>query len=135
MENTVNVSAHAAALWVGLLLLQLLILSVLVVRQRTKYDVMLGDGGVPELARASRAFGNAAEYVPAGMLAITVLAMVQAPVVIVHITGGLLFVGRNFHAIGLSLSGGRSMGRTAGAVMTWLAFLFAGVALLLYAVI
>ena len=116
-------------------MLQLLVLSVLVVRQRTKYDVMLGDGGVPELARASRAFGNAAEYVPAGMLAIAVLAMVQAPVVIVHITGGLLFVGRIFHAIGLSLSGGRSMGRTAGVVMTWLAFLFAGVALLLYAVI
>ena len=61
-KHSQHLSAHAAALWVGLLLLQLLVLSVLVVRQRTKYDVMLGDGrraGAGE--EISRAFGNAAD--------------------------------------------------------------------------
>ena len=66
-------SAHAAALWVGLHVLLLLILSVMVVRLRQKHRVSLGDDGIPELARAIRAFGNATEYVPAGLIALAVL--------------------------------------------------------------
>jgi uncharacterized membrane protein YecN with MAPEG domain len=130
----VTASAHAAALWAGLLILLLLVMSLLVVRQRTKHQVMLGDDGIPELARASRAFGNAAEYAPAGMAALAVLALVQAQPLVVHIIGGMLFIGRVAHAIGLSLTGGPSIGRVAGMVATWLAFIFAGVALLFYAI-
>jgi uncharacterized membrane protein YecN with MAPEG domain len=130
----VTASAHAAALWVALLILLMLVLSLLVVRQRSKHKVMLGDDGVPELARASRAFGNAAEYAPAGMAALAVLALVQAPPLVLHITGGVLFLGRVAHAIGLSLTGGPSIGRILGMVATWLAFIFAGVALLFYAI-
>ncbi len=94
----VTASAHAAALWVALLILLMLVLSLLVVRQRSKHKVMLGDDGVPELARAARAFGNAAEYAPAGMAALAVLALVQAPPLVLHITGGVLFAGRVAHA-------------------------------------
>jgi hypothetical protein len=130
----VTASAHAAALWVALLILLMLVLSLLVVRQRSKHKVMLGDDGVPELARASRAFGNAAEYAPAGVAALAVLALVQAPPLVLHITGGVLFAGRVAHAIGLSLTGGPSIGRIVGMVATWLAFIFAGVALLFYAI-
>jgi hypothetical protein len=130
----VTASAHAAALWVALLILLMLVLSLLVVRQRSKHKVMLGDDGVPELARAARAFGNAAEYAPAGMAALAVLALVQAPPLVLHITGGVLFLGRVAHAIGLSLTGGPSIGRIVGMVATWLAFIFAGVALLFYAI-
>jgi uncharacterized membrane protein YecN with MAPEG domain len=130
----VTASAHAAALWVALLILLMLVLSLLVVRQRSKHKVMLGDDGVPELARAARAFGNAAEYAPAGMAALAVLALVQAPPLVLHITGGVLFAGRVAHAIGLSLTGGPSIGRIVGMVATWLAFIFAGVALLFYAI-
>jgi hypothetical protein len=130
----VTASAHAAALWAGLLLLLMLVLSLLVVRQRSKHEVTLGDDGVPELARASRAFGNAAEYAPAGMAALAVLALVQAPPLVLHIIGGLLFVGRVAHAIGLSLTGGPSPGRVVGMIATWTAFIFAGVALLFYAI-
>lgn len=127
-------SAHAAALWAGLLILLLLVMSLLVVRQRSKHNVMLGDDGVAELARAARAFGNAAEYAPAGIAALAVLALAQAPAVVVHICGGVLFAGRVAHAIGLSLTGGPSIGRIVGMVATWLAFIFAGVALLFYAI-
>jgi uncharacterized protein len=130
----VTASAHAAALWAGLLILLLLVLSLLVVRQRAKHEVMLGDEGVPELARASRAFGNAAEYAPAGIAALAVLALVQAPPLVLHIVGATLFVGRVAHAIGLSLTGGPSPGRVVGMIATWLAFIFAGVALLFYAI-
>ena len=52
---------HASALWVGLHILLMLVLSLLVVQLRNKHKVFLGDEGIPELAQAIRAFGNATE--------------------------------------------------------------------------
>ena len=127
-------SGHAAALWVGLHIFMLLVLSLLVVRQRQKHKVALGDEGIPELAQAIRAFGNATEYVPAALVGIAVLAVVEAPPLAVHVCGFLLFSGRVLHAIGLSNSGGATFPRAIGILMTWIAYVFAGVALLFYAI-
>jgi uncharacterized membrane protein YecN with MAPEG domain len=127
-------SAHAAALWVGLHLVLLLVLSLLVVRQRRAYGVVLGDADIPALTQAVRAFGNATEYVPAGLIAIAVLAMVGASPMVVHLTGLVLLVGRVSHAIGLSRSGGASILRSAGVILTWLAYILGGVALIFYAI-
>lgn len=127
-------SGHAAALWVGLHLLLLLVLSLLVVRQRQRHKVALGDGGVPELSQAIRAFGNATEYVPAAMVGIAVLAVVDAPPLAVHVAGFLLFVGRVLHGVGLSNSGAASFPRAIGILMTWIAYVFLGAVLLFYAV-
>ncbi len=69
-------AGHATALWTGLHLFLLLVLSLLVVRQRQRHKVAFGDDGIPELAQAIRAFGNATEYVPAGLIALVVLALV-----------------------------------------------------------
>ena len=128
-------SGHAAALWTGLHLLLLLVLSLLVVRQRQRHKVALGDEGVPELAQAIRAFGNATEYIPPALVGIAVLAIVDASPLAVHVTGFVLFVGRVLHAVGLSRSGGASFARTIGMTMTWLAYVFASVALLFNAVV
>ena len=127
-------SAHAAALWVGLHLILLLLLSVLVVRQRRNHGVVLGDNDIPALTQAVRAFGNATEYVPAGLIAIAVLAMAGASPRVVHAMGLTLFVGRVAHAIGLSRHGGSSMLRSAGVIATWLAYILGGVALIFYAI-
>ena len=127
-------SAHAAALWVGLHLILLLVLSVLVVRQRRRHQVVLGDAEIPELAQAIRAFGNATEYVPGGLVAIAVLALVGAWPLLIHAVGLVLFGGRVAHAVGLSRSGGSSVLRSAGVTATWLAYILAGVALLFYAI-
>lgn len=128
------VSGHAAALWVGLHLILLLVLSMLVVRQRQKHKVALGDGGVPELARVSRAFANATEYVPAGLIAIVVLAVLEAPPLAIHVIGLLLLAGRVIHAVGLSNSGAASIPRAIGVLLTWIAYVFAAAALLFYAI-
>lgn len=125
---------HASALWVGLHLLLLLVLSLLVVRQRQKHKVALGDGGVPELAQAIRAQGNASEYIPAALIALAVLDLAGAPSVLIHIGGLVMFVGRVLHAIGLSNSGGVSMLRNAGVVLTWLAYIFLAASSLFYAI-
>jgi uncharacterized membrane protein YecN with MAPEG domain len=127
-------SAHAAALWAGLHLILLLVLSVMVVRLRQKHKIALGDEGIPELARAIRAFGNAAEYVPAGIGAIAVLAVAGASALTIHIIGVLLFAGRLLHAIALSNSGGTSLGRAIGIILTWVAYIFAAVTLLFFAI-
>ena len=54
--------AEAAALWSGLLLLLLVVLSMRVALTRRSRRVSLGDGGDPDLALKSRVFGNAAEW-------------------------------------------------------------------------
>jgi uncharacterized membrane protein YecN with MAPEG domain len=130
----VSASAHAAALWVGLHLILLLVLSVLVVRQRRSHGVALGDADIPQLTQAVRAFGNASEYIPAGLVAIAVLAMVGAPPPVVHATGFILLAGRIAHAIGLSRSGGASLPRAIGVVLTWLAYILGAVSLVFYAI-
>lgn len=132
MEPTA--AAHAAALWSALHLLVLLVLSVLVVRLRGKHKIAVGDAGVPELLAALRAFGNATEYIPAGVAGLAVLAVAGSPALVVHIAGALLFIGRLVHAVGLSGTAGLSLGRTVGMIFTWLAFVFTAAALLLSAI-
>ncbi len=124
-------SGHAAALWAGLHLFLLLILSLLVVRLRQKHKVALGDEGIPELARAIRAFGNATEYVPTGVAALAVLAVAGASPLAIHVVGFILFAGRAIHAFGRHFRQRRANRRM---VATWLAYIFAGVALLLSAI-
>lgn len=125
-------SAHAAALWSGLLLVLLVVLSVLVVRQRRTHRVTHGDADEPALQQAIRAFGNATEYVPAGIGALAILAVVEAPAFIIHLAGLALFLGRVIHAVALSRTTGTSLGRAAGMMLTWVAYLFAAVTLLFY---
>jgi hypothetical protein len=126
-------AASAAALWTGLCLLLMLVLSGLVVRQRYAQRVEIGDGGAPELVRAVRVFGNATEYVPAALAALALLVLVGAPALVVHVVGGSLFLGRIAHAVGLGRSTGVSAGRAAGVMLTWFAYLVAAGALLFHA--
>jgi uncharacterized membrane protein YecN with MAPEG domain len=130
-----NASGNAASLWAGLHLFLLLTLSMLVVRQRRRHRVAFGDEGVPELARAVRVFGNATEYVPAGLIALAVLAVVGAPPLLIHLSGLALFAGRVIHAVGLSQSSDATFARSIGIVLTWVAYVFSGVALLFYAIV
>ena len=125
---------HAAALWVGLHLLLLLVLSTLVVRQRQKHKVALGDDGIPELVQAIRAHTNAVEYIPAALIGLVVLEVAGAPGALVHIAGLVLLAGRLSHAVGLSNSGGTSILRTLGMVLTWLAYVFIIASCLFFAI-
>ena len=127
-------AARAAALWSALLLVLLLVLSILVVRQRQKHKVAQGHGGQPSLEGAMRAFGNAAEYIPAGIGALAVMAVVSASPLMIHAAGGVLVIGRVVHAFGLSGNPGLTRGRVIGMSLTWLAYVFSAAVLLLYAV-
>lgn len=134
MFMDVTSAARAAALWAGLHLILLLVLGVLVSRQRRRHGVPIGDGGVPQLMRAIRAFGNATEYVPTAIAGLAILGTLSAPGILVHALGGLLFIGRLLHALGLSVSSAATWPRAVGTLATWIAYLTAGTVLLFYAI-
>jgi uncharacterized membrane protein YecN with MAPEG domain len=131
---TAPLTLHAAALWAGLNLILMLVLSVRVVRLRRGLRVGLGHGGSPELERAVRAFGNASEYIPAALVGLGLLALLNAPAGLIHLLGLVFTLGRVAHAVGLSHSSGATLSRTAGVIATWLIYLVLAVILLVYAV-
>ena len=116
-----------AALYAGVNILILLVLAVLVVMGRRRHKISLGDAGNEEFSRAVRAHGNAAEYIPAGIVGILILALMEpaAPLWLVHASGLSLTAGRILHGFGLH-TGVLNAGRMFGMVLTWVAYLLIG---------
>jgi hypothetical protein len=79
---------HAAGFWNGLLVLLLIALAFRVISNRRKHRVLFGDGGVEQMTVATRAFGNAAEYIPVGVGALILIALLGYPAWAVHAVGG-----------------------------------------------
>lgn len=118
---------EVAALYAGVNILLLLVLAVLVVGGRRKHKITLGDGANEVFTRAVRAHGNAAEYIPAGLVGILILALMEpaAPLWLLHASGISLTLGRILHGIGLH-TGTLNFGRMGGMVLTWLSYLLIG---------
>ncbi|HUJ02537.1 MAG TPA: MAPEG family protein, partial [Rhizomicrobium sp.] len=108
----------------------MLILSILVVRARVKTQVVIGDGGKPEMAAPLRAHANNAEYVPMGLLLMLAMLPLGASFWLTHAVGIPLTLGRILHAIGLSGSTGPSTWRFVGMIFTWIAYIVGIVAVL-----
>ena len=125
-------AAQAAALWSGLLILLLVVLSVRVVMGRQKHRVALGDGGNDDMVLRGRIFGNASEYIPVGIAALAVLTLLEMPAYTIHAVGGVLFLGRVLHASGLTADK-PTPGRLLGMVLTYLALIAAAGMLLVHA--
>jgi uncharacterized membrane protein YecN with MAPEG domain len=119
-----------AAIYAGVNILILLALSVLVVSGRRRHKIRLGDAGNEDFARAVRAHGNAAEYIPAGLVGILMLALMEpaTPLWLMHASGISLTAGRILHAVGLH-TGVLNAGRVFGMSLTWLAYLLIGAGL------
>lgn len=126
---------QAAALWGGMLILLLFALSGAAAGRRRHHRISIGDGGQPDLAVAVRAFGNAAEYIPAGLCGLILLAFLGTPSALIHTVGGLLFAGRLIHAVAMFYQRGLSMVRALGMTLTWLSLLISGVSLIVWSVL
>ncbi|TWT02822.1 MAPEG family protein [Reyranella sp. CPCC 100927] len=118
------------AFWAGLIGLLGVVLSINVVRLRRKLDVGLGDGGHEELIRATRVFGNFAEYTAICLIMIALLDMLAGPRWLIHLCGAALLLGRLVHAWGITGSRGVSTGRVVGMVATWAVMLVTGITLI-----
>lgn len=130
LSDIMGAAAHpealkALSLWAGLLVLWLVLLSWGVVGQRRRLKVAFGDGGHVSLTAAGRAFGNASEYVPAGLIVLLLLALTGATPLLIHALGATLLIGRMIHAAGLLFQKGPSLGRILGMVLTYAVLLFA----------
>ncbi len=120
-----------AALYAGINILLLLVLAVLVVSGRRKHKIALGDGGNEAFSRAVRVHANAAEYIPAALVGIVLLALFDpaTPTWLLHAAGISLTLGRILHAWGLT-TGTLNAGRMFGMMLTWLAYALTGGGLL-----
>lgn len=119
-----------AALYAGLNILILLVLAVLVAMGRRRHKIRLGDGGNADFLRVVRAHANAAEYIPAGIVGILMLALLEpAPFWLLHASGVSLTAGRILHGAGLH-AGSLNAGRVFGMVLTWLALALIGAGLI-----
>lgn len=125
-------SSAIVAFYVAINILILFVLSYLVIRQRRKHSIGIGDGGNEDLRRAIRVQGNFTEYAPLGMLALIMLAAIGAHPHFLWAIGGVFTLGRVMHAIGYSRVSGRSIGRFYGMVLTGLSLLVMATALIYY---
>lgn len=134
MDKLVQIgSGHAlsiAASYVAVLIVIGVALAVRVISVRRSQKIGLGDGDDRVLRRRIRAHGNFSEYAPLLMILLLALPLLGAKEWLVHLVGMLGVVGRALHAIGISKSGGSSMPRAGGMVLT-LTALLAGVAALI----
>ena len=65
---------------------------------------------------------------------LALLAIVNAPPLLIHPIGGILLASRVVHAIGLSRSTGATMPRALGVLGTWISYIAMAAALLFYAI-
>jgi len=85
-----------ASLYAGVNIIILLVIAALVITQRRRHKISLGDGGNEHLIRAMRAHANASEYIPAGLVGITLLASLGMQLTFISyalMAGGLLYAG------------------------------------------
>jgi uncharacterized protein len=122
-------AVQAASLYIALNLLLLVYLGFRVVLRRVSAKVSMGTGGDAVLETRMRVHGNAAEYIPAMMIALYVIANLGASVATLHALGAGFTLGRLLHVLGLSR--GIIPARQFGMILTFLSMLLAG-ALLFY---
>ncbi len=120
--------------YAALMTLVYLGLSVLVILDRGRAKVAIGDGGDTHLQAQIRVHGNFAEYVPMGILLIFFTEMSNAlPAWAIHTLALTLLVGRIWHYYALTSPEGlvkRIPFRIAGMVMTFLVLGVSALALL-----
>lgn len=119
-----------AASYVAALIILGVVLALRVIAVRRAQKISLGDGDDRILRRRIRAHGNFSEYAPLLMVAVLALPLLGAKEWLVHLVGGMGLLGRALHGIGLSQSGGASLPRVGGMVLTVFALLIGAGALL-----
>ena len=105
LANNVNVSAPLLTIvpiYAALFGLMFVYLSFLVIKQRRRASVSLGDGDDPALRKTIAVHSNFSQYVPFALLLITFVELNHAANVITHALCISLLIGRLAHAYGLA---------------------------------
>lgn len=111
------------AFFAGLLGLLFIVLSGLVIVQRYKLQLPLGDGGNRDIQYRIRAHANFAEYVPLALVIMGLAEMQGSSKYFIAALGMLLLLGRISHAYGLvfaeTANPPKIYFRSAGMMMTF----------------
>jgi uncharacterized membrane protein YecN with MAPEG domain len=111
------------ALYAAILTLLLMALAINVTVHRRKLKVSLGAGTDPVMLRMIRIHGNAAEYIPIGVLLMLVYELNGGSHAALHVCGCAMVLGRVLHAAGVWGSNVPNIGRVMGQALTWFAIL------------
>lgn len=122
-----------SALYTGLFLLLMLALAINVVRLRMSEGVSMGDGDNNKLRAAVRSHGNAAEYVPLVLIGMAMLEGLGVSASLLFLYGGVFFLGRILHVLGLAAERSVNKMRQMGIVLSWLTMLVMAIHLLITA--
>jgi len=120
------------SLFAGGFALALVGLSLMVTLRRVKTTILLGEGDDIGLRRRIRAQANFIEYVPLGIIVLTLMELRGLPAVGVLSLGTALAVGRLLHAVGMYRDA--PVLRGLGILATYAALAGGGVAVILSAV-
>lgn len=93
-------------------------LAARIIAVRRSKKIGIGGGGDSELDLRIRVHGNAAEYMPFGLIGLILLSAIGVHSYILHGIGIFFTIGRILHAYGLSKSRGATFGRLVGMVLT-----------------
>ena len=121
--------------YAALLALLFIFLSKRVITTRREERVSIGDGNNPRLCRAIAVHNNFAQYVPFALLLMTLVELTPAPLLLIHVLGLLLLVGRLVHAWGVSCANEKYTLRVVGITLTLLVIGLAALYLLWVAVV
>ncbi|RUO37238.1 glutathione S-transferase [Aliidiomarina shirensis] len=113
------------SLFAALLTLLYLVLAARIIRLRWRDRVGIGNGESVDLQAAVRIHGNFIEYVPLALILLGLMELNAANPILLYGLGGLLFIARVSHAIGLTKSVGVSIYRTVGVLGTFAMLLLA----------
>lgn len=119
--------------YAALLALLFVYLSVRTIGTRRRLQIAIGDQDHPEMKRAMRVHANFAEYVPLGLV---LLSLVEARAPAAWLMHGLcvcLLLGRALHAWGVSQTKERFQFRVAGMMLTFACLVGASLFLLVSA--
>ncbi len=106
-------------LYASILVIIFLILSILAITARVKSGINLGvSEKSTDLTKKVRAHGNFAEYVPLALFLLLLAETSKLPVVILHLYGILLVVGRLIHIFGIYSGKTKIPYRVIGMVIT-----------------
>ena len=95
-------------------------LSMQVIKQRRRHQVLIGTGGEQDLEWAVRSHANFAEYVPITLLLFACAELNQSPAWLLGVFAVLLLAGRAVHAYGFLYARERVDLRISGMKLTFL---------------
>mgnify|MGYP005710502329 CR=1 FL=1 len=107
------------AFYAGLLATFYVYLSVIVIAQRKKKQIGIGDADDRHMQQVIRVHANFFEYVPFAVLLMLIAEINHTDHLWLHIAGVALIAARMLHAYGLRHSSGVSWQRAVGVVTTF----------------